>query len=77
MISIDTAGCNPVKLKAEVCRVPRKPNNQGTIQIMDKETMKRMHIDSPNMFDAMVMTMATPKRRRGPVHIPNKSLWSK
>ena len=37
------------KLRSEVCRIPKKPNGNGLIQIMNKEEMKRLKIPSPNM----------------------------
>jgi phage terminase large subunit len=51
------------KIKAEVCRIPRKTNNiAGKIQIMPKDEMKRRHnIASPNMADCLAMAMEKPK----------------
>lgn len=48
-------------LRSEVCRIPRKPVGSGMIQIMTKAEMKRLKIQSPNLADAMMMTMITPK----------------
>jgi phage terminase large subunit len=47
-------------LRAEVCRIPRRPNGQGLIQIMSKEEMARQKppIASPNMADALMMSEA-------------------
>ncbi len=44
-------------LRAEVCRIPRKPSGQGLIQIMSKEEMARLKppIPSPNMADSLMM----------------------
>jgi len=62
MISIDSANVsNMVKLRSEVCRIPRKPNNNGLEQIMTKQEMKKLEIESPNMFDSIVMAFANPK----------------
>ena len=62
MISIDSANVsNMVKLRSEVCRIPRKPNNNGLEQIMTKQEMKKLEIESPNMFDSLVMAFANPK----------------
>ena len=43
------------ELRAELCRVPRKFNNSGRIQLMSKPEMKKMGIDSPNLGDAVMM----------------------
>jgi phage terminase large subunit len=45
------------QLRAEVCRIPRKPNGAGKIQILSKVEMKKLDIDSPNMADAVMMSM--------------------
>lgn len=58
MISIDSNGVENIdRLKAEVCRIPLKPNNTGLYQIMTKLEMKSLQIDSPNMSDCMMMSM--------------------
>jgi phage terminase large subunit len=44
-------------LKSELCRIPRKKNNVGLKQIMSKEEMKSIGIDSPNMADSVMMLM--------------------
>jgi phage terminase large subunit len=73
MISIDSEGVdNLAKLRSEVCRIPGKDNPNGLIQIMSKAEMARLKISSPNMADALMMTMITPtpmKRKR------TKSTW--
>lgn len=62
MISIDSGGVEDMdRLKSEVCRVPRKPNNRGLYQIMSKLDMKRLGISSPNMADALMMSLYTPE----------------
>lgn len=43
-------------LRSEVCRIPRKPNPLGKIQIMSKEEMKKMKIMSPNVSDSLMMS---------------------
>jgi len=44
------------KLRSEVCRIPRKPNGAGKIQIMSKkEMMDKYKIKSPNMADCLAM----------------------
>ena len=61
MISIDSDGVDSVEnLRSEVCRVPRKKNGNGLIQIMSKQEMKSLGIESPNMFDAMMMALFDP-----------------
>lgn len=57
MISIDSDGVeNLERLRSEVCRVPKKTNNQGLIQIMSKKEMAAADIESPNMFDCLMMS---------------------
>lgn len=47
------------RLRSEVCRIPKKPNANGLIQIMSKEDMKRLKppIPSPNLADSLMMSM--------------------
>ncbi len=47
-------------LRSEVCRIPLKHNVSGLIQIMAKQDMKKLEIDSPNMADAVMMSLANP-----------------
>ena len=61
MISLSSNISNMAALRAEVCRIPRKPNGSGLIQILSKEEMKRLGIDSPNMADSLMMSMVKPK----------------
>jgi phage terminase large subunit len=44
-------------LRAELCRIPRKFNGSGRIQLMTKIEMKKLEIDSPNLADAVMMLM--------------------
>ena len=68
MISIDSDGVESIEeLRSEVCRIPRKPNNTGLIQIMSKQEMKQNKIESPNMTDCIMMNQYEP-----PVSIPKK-----
>lgn len=48
-------------LRSEICRIPRKPVSSGLIQIMTKVEMKRLKIQSPNLADAVMMSMITPR----------------
>lgn len=56
-------------LRAELCRIPRKYNGSGRIQLLSKPEMKKLEIDSPNMADAVMMLMrpVKVKRKRGSI----------
>lgn len=69
MISICSSVDDIDGLRAEVCRIPRKPNNNGLIQIMSKPEMKKMQIQSPNRADCMMMSMTKPNLVAAPVRI--------
>lgn len=69
MISLSSSISNMSALRAEICRIPRRPNGAGLIQIMSKEEMARMKIASPNMADSTMMNLATP-----PLNKANMSL---
>lgn len=70
MISIDSEGVESIDtLRSECCRVPRKKNNTGLIQIMSKADMKAAGIESPNMYDSLMMNMFMP-----PIVQPRKKL---
>lgn len=45
-------------LRSEICRIPRKPNGAGVIQILSKPEMKKLDIPSPNMADSVMMSLA-------------------
>lgn len=47
-------------LRAEICKIPRKPNGSGKIQILSKEEMKKppYKLDSPNMADCVMMSLS-------------------
>lgn len=51
-------------LRSEICSVPLKHNGAGLIQIMNKQEMASMGIDSPNMADSVMMSLEQPKMRR-------------
>ena len=57
LISFDGSMSELSALRAELCRIPRKFNNSGRIQLMSKPEMKAMDIDSPNLADAVMMLM--------------------
>lgn len=64
MISLDSDGIeNMAGLRAEVCRIPLKENNTGLYQIMTKLEMKKLDISSPNMSDAIMMSLWAPKAK--------------
>jgi phage terminase large subunit len=48
-------------LRSEICRVPRKFVNSGKIQIMSKDEMRKMKIQSPNLSDSVMMSLVTPQ----------------
>ena len=50
------------QLRAEVCRIPRKSQNNGKIQIMSKPEMAKppYSLPSPNLADALMMSMIKP-----------------
>ena len=60
LISFDSEGCNIEQLRAELCRIPRRRNGSGRVQLMTKQEMKKMGIDSPNLGDAVMMLMDCP-----------------
>jgi phage terminase large subunit len=63
MISLSSSIDNLDQLRAEVCRIPLKRNNNGKIQIMSKIEMakKPYQLPSPNMGDSLMMSMYSPK----------------
>lgn len=61
MISIDSEGVDNIAgLRSEVCRIPKKDNPNGLIQIMNKKEMKALEIDSPNEADSVMMCLFKP-----------------
>lgn len=60
LISIASDGVDIASLRYEVCRIPLKPNPNGMIQIMSKPDMKKQGIKSPNMSDALMMSLLNP-----------------
>lgn len=50
-------------LRSETCRIPRKHNGNGMIQIMTKMEMKnKLKIESPNLFDSLCMCFVTKEK---------------
>ncbi len=74
MISFSSQIPDLKRLRAEICRIPRKPNANGYIQIMSKPDMKSLGINSPNMADAVMMSLISQVKKSEPVHI-NFSGW--
>ncbi len=74
MISIDTQGVeNIVKLRSEVCRIPLKKNSGGLKQIMSKDDMAKLKIDSPNLADSLMMvTFQPPIKKKATTFTPIK-----
>ncbi len=64
MISFSSSIKDLKKLRSEICRIPRKHNPNGLIQIMTKVEMKRIGIASPNMADATKMSLEVPKVKK-------------
>jgi len=62
MISFDSDGIDNIAgLRSEICRIPKKDNPNGLIQIMNKKEMKALDIDSPNESDSVMMGLFKPK----------------
>ena len=57
LISFSSEIKNLSGLRAELCRIPRKYVGSGRIQLLSKPDMKKLGISSPNMADAVMMTM--------------------
>lgn len=73
LISFSSGIENINQLRSEVCRIPRKVNGTGVIQIMSKPEMKKEGISSPNMADSVMMCLAiTDKTKARPKRKPRK-----
>ncbi len=58
MISINSEISCLAQFRSEICRVPRKPNGNGKIQIMTKKEMREKYkIKSPNLADSGMMSL--------------------
>lgn len=56
LIAISSECRDLTKFRSELCRIPRKDNPSGLIQIMSKQEMKdKLHIASPNIADSAMM----------------------
>ena len=78
LISLSSDITHLQQLRAEMCRIPRKPNGAGLIQIMGKEEMKNRHkISSPNIADSVIMAFQSKgekKKSRKPMTIDTKGI---
>ncbi len=78
MISFDSEGIDDlIALRSQVCRIPRKDNANGLIQIMNKKDMKLLEIESPNETDSIVMSLfipPLPKQKLEPLNYPKMSI---
>lgn len=77
MISIDSEGCDNLNaFRSEVCRIPRKHNPNGLQQIMSKQDMAKLDIESPNMADSVMMSLFKPptKKARKAISYPKASV---
>jgi len=64
------------KLRAEVCRIPTKPNGVGKIQLMSKEEMKnKLKIKSPGMADCLAMGEEIPDLVQEAAPLEFDSFW--
>lgn len=62
LISISSSIQSLPQFRSEVCRIPKKNNPNGLIQIMDKPEMKRLFkIESPNLADSAMMGEEIPQ----------------
>jgi phage terminase large subunit len=57
MLSISSKIEDLKLLRSELCRIPRKYNATGKIQIMTKQEMRKLKIQSPNVSDSLMMSM--------------------
>lgn len=69
------------KLRSELCRLPRKYNGSGVIQLYSKQEMKdRFKLDSPNLSDMVMMSVdkieidVKKKVKRKPLKLRNKGI---
>ncbi len=69
MISLSSNIARLNEIRSEICRIPKKENGNGLIQIMSKPEMLKLEIKSPNMADAMMMAMISPPPVRKQVNV--------
>lgn len=77
MISFDSDGIEHwAAFKSELCRIPKKKNPGGLQQIMSKDEMKTLGIESPNMADSVMMSLFKPviEEEFAPIEYPDMSI---
>lgn len=71
MISFDSNIKNLSKLRAELCRMPVKPNANGLFELYTKPEMKsKFKLASPNLADSVMMLMRHTTKLNQPVKMP-------
>lgn len=71
MISFDSSIEILHKLRAELCRMPIKPNGNGLFELYTKEEMKsKFKMASPNLADSVMILMRYVPVNRAAPHIP-------
>lgn len=69
-ISSDIGKARLNQLRSETCRIPRKVNMNRRIQIMGKDEMlSKFKIKSPNLFDALFMSLKMPSIKEADVEM--------
>ena len=63
------------QLRSEVCRIPQKYNANGLNQLKSKEDMRKMGIASPNLADALMMTMGVNRVQDESIVMGVNSYW--
>lgn len=62
--------------RSEVCRIPKKSNGRGLIQIMSKDEMlSQLKISSPNLADSAMMSLEVTdimEKERKPINVPRR-----
>jgi len=74
MISFSSSIAKLPTLRSELCRIPRKYNGTGKIQILSKPEMYKEGINSPNIGDPVMMSMDAefiPKVKRRKPQMPS------
>jgi phage terminase large subunit len=77
MVSFDSDGIEHWQaLRSELCRIPKKKNPNGLQQIMSKDEMKSLGIESPNMGDSVMMCLFKPVKKQAfePLDYPEMSI---
>jgi phage terminase large subunit len=61
MLSISSGIKDLKQLRSEICRIPRKYNASGLLQVMSKPEMRTNKIQSPNIADSVMMSLVIPE----------------